>query len=281
MKISHLLKRNIAQRLLAALVTVVPAVTWAVTLTDMQAIALDDNAMELQLSFDGPAPEAAGYSIEHPPRISIDLPFTRSDLPKYNDVNMHGTHGVTILESNSRTRLVIKLADPMKFSTQASGRMLSIYIGDTQRAVDLAKQNAMLLRYQTAKEAFILEDLINDIDFQRGAEGEANVIVSMDSGYIPVDITEQAGRIRLMFQGEVLPAELRNRLDVMDFATIVNYIDATIENGNSVIYIELNDQFEYFVYQMDEILTVSVKEAERVDVSRRPEEKVYNGDQFL
>lgn len=280
MKISHMLKRNIAQRLLAVIVTIVPAIAWGVTLTDMEAISLDNQAMELQLTFDGPAPEVNGFSIERPPRISIDLPYTRSDLPKYNPIEVQHIDGVTILESSNRTRLVIKLTEPMKYSTQSSGHILSVYLSDTQQTADLAQQNAKPVGYQIAKEmgSSVVEDLINGIDFQRGEEGEANIIVSMDSGNIPVDIIEQAGRIRIMFQGEVLPAELRNRLDVMDFATIVNYIDATIENGNSVIYIEPEDQFEYLVYQMDEILTISVKEAEHGDVSRRSEVGTYNGD---
>src|SRR5690606_40782305 len=63
---------------------------------------------------------------------------------------------------------------------------------------------------------------IRSLDFQRGDQGEGNVIVDLSDPSIRVDVQEQGGRIRLNFPATQLPDELRVRLDVKDFATPVD-----------------------------------------------------------
>lgn len=95
----------------------------------MDAGTLPGDIVELRLMFDGPAPEARGYSIEQPPRISLDLPFTRSDLPKYNEVGFQNAQSVTVLEAGGRTRLVINLKTTASFTTKTDGNVLYVYVG--------------------------------------------------------------------------------------------------------------------------------------------------------
>ncbi|WP_422446337.1 MULTISPECIES: type IV pilus secretin PilQ [unclassified Endozoicomonas] len=278
MNISPLLQARAVRGLLYTLLAMLPISAWGVTLKNMDSAALPGEMVEIRLSFDGAAPVAHGYSIEKPPRISIDLPFTRSELPKYNEIGFNNAKSVTVLEAGDRTRLVINLQQPTRFSTQTDGRTLSIYLGENNSTT--AVQRELPQRSQSSYQVPEMRRGITDIDFQRGDDGEGEVIIALSDARIPMDMNEQGGRIRLEFQGNVLPQNLRNRLDVIDFATPIKFIDAAVEDGNSIITIEPKGEFEYLAYQTDNLLTVSVKAPDPKDRSRRKAGLSYKGDKL-
>lgn len=272
-----MLQANAVRVLLYAVLALLPLSAWGITLKKMDVSGLPGDMVELRLTFDGPAPIANGYSIEKPPRISIDLPYTRSELPKYNEVGLNNAKSVTVLESGDRTRLVINLRESTRFTSKAEGRVLHVYLGDGARPDSSLSENVSV---NGAPVAPGMNTGISGIDFQRGDEGEGKVIIALADSRIPVDMNEQAGRIRLEFQGDVLPGRLRNRLDVVDFATPVKFIDASVEDGNSIIVIEPMGEFEYLAYQTDNLLTVSVKASSDKDLGRRKTGLSYKGDKL-
>ncbi len=276
MNISPLLQAKAVRGLLYTLLAMLPISAWGVTLKNMDVSALPGDMVELRLTFDGAAPVAHGYSIEKPPRISIDLPFTRSELPKYNEVGFNNAKSVTVLEAGDRTRLVINLQQPTRFTSQADGRTLSIYLGDDNSTAAIQRES---VQKKTSQDEGMSKG-ITDIDFKRGDDGEGEIIIALADAKVPMDMNEQGGRIRLEFQGEVLPQHLRNRLDVIDFATPVKFIDAMVEDGNSIIVIEPKGEFEYLAYQTDNLLTVSVKAPDRKDPGRRKAGLSYKGDKL-
>ena len=60
---------------------------------------------------------------------------------------------------------------------------------------------------------------IRDIDFRRGAAGEAQILVDLSDPNIGINIREQGKNIIVDFIETALPGELDRRLDVIDFAT--------------------------------------------------------------
>ena len=289
MKNSPLLPVNAIRGLVYSMFAALPISAWGVTLQDLDVAAMPDDMVELKLTFDGVAPKANGYSIEQPPRISLDLPYTKSGLPKYNDIGFDTAKSVTVLEAGDRTRLVINLEKSVSFTTQSEGNTLSIYLGAENLSNPSAQEMMAKPEMSTGAvtvfndEAEGAEDAvkgINGIDFQRGEDGEGKVIISLADDKLPMDVNEQAGRIYLKFPGDVLPESLKNRLDVIDFATPVMYIDAMVEDGNTSIIIEPKGQFEFLAYQTDNLLTVSVKAPETKDQGRRSSGLSYKGDKL-
>ncbi|WP_299731868.1 type IV pilus secretin PilQ family protein [uncultured Endozoicomonas sp.] len=290
MNMSPLQPASAFRGLFYALLVSLPISGWSVTLKNMDVNALPDEMVELKLTFDGVAPEANGYSIEKPPRISLDLPFTRSALPKYNEVGFSSAKSVTVLETGDRTRLVINLEEPTGYTTKVEGNTLSVYLG-TENAAGSVQSDAGQMTTATTNvsaandsepqaEMPVQDQGITSIDFQRGEDGEGKVVIALSDAKIQMDMNEQAGRIRLEFPGDVIPERLRNRLDVVDFATPVMFIDAKVEDGNSSIVIEPKGQFEYLAYQTDNLLTVSVKAPERQEQGRRAGGLSYKGDKL-
>ncbi|MRI32136.1 type IV pilus secretin PilQ [Endozoicomonas sp. OPT23] len=271
------LKASAVRMLLYTLLAWLPLSAWGVTLKKLDAGTLPGDIVELRLMFDGPAPQAKGYTIEQPPRISLDLPFTRSSLPKYNEVGFENTESVTVLEAGERTRLVVNLKTASGYTTKTDGNVLYVYVGaegSNAKAPlpSIAGSGAPLAEPGGAG--------ITHIDFKRGDEGEGNVVITLANPNIPMDMNELGGRIRLEFQGNVLPGRLRNRLDVVDFATPVKFIDAKVEDGNSVIVIEPTGSYEHLAYQTDNTLTVSVKPVSEHDYARGRKGLAYKGDKL-
>src|SRR5690606_4501453 len=114
---------------------------------------------------------------------------------------------------------------------------------------------------------------VKDVDFRRGEKGEGRVIIGLSSANVGVDMSEEGGRIRLQFDGVVLPQELQRRLDVTDFATPVRSIDIFTEAGNTVVMVKPEGDFDYLAYQADNQFTLSVESLSKEDVEKRRQEK--------
>nr|GFD58177.1 hypothetical protein [Tanacetum cinerariifolium] len=76
---------------------------------------------------------------------------------------------------------------------------------------------------------------IRNVDFQRGELGEGNVIIDLTDASVAPDIQEQGGKIRVDFAKTQLPEKLRVRLDVKDFATPVQFVNATATGDKASI----------------------------------------------
>jgi type IV pilus assembly protein PilQ len=105
--------------------------------------------------------------------------------------------------------------------------------------------------------------------------------VDLGSSAATVNLTELGGRIRLTMPGRDVPANLRRRLDVTDFATPVSRIDTYVEDGNAVVDIRPEGDYDYIAYQSGREFTVSVEALTAEEVETRREEKFpYTGEKL-
>ncbi|MBU2709572.1 type IV pilus secretin PilQ [Zooshikella harenae] len=281
-----------------AIATVLAFNSWqalASVITDLDVASLPGEKVELKLQFDGAVPTPKGYTVERPARISIDLPGAQSGLAKkFNEIGFGNTKSITVLETKDKTRLVVNLNQPAKYATRIDGNNLYILIGTDGQDLAAAQQTSQraTTRYtqtppavnnkQTRKKLYNRNvKAISSIDFERGAEGEGNIVIQLSNPNVPLDMNEQGGRIRLEFPETQIPTNLRNRLDVVDFATPVHYIDATVERGNAVITIEPEGEYDYLAYQTDNTLTISVKSLTAKEVEQLKRDRaLYTGEKL-
>jgi len=116
---------------------------------------------------------------------------------------------------------------------------------------------------QQSSPDFINE--IDSIDFRRGEQGEAKVLVFLQHNSAAVDIVEKNGHIQLDFHDTKISDELLYQLDVLDFATVVKGIETFREGSKARLVIETLDAFTYSYQQVDEVfhLIVQKKSAEQ------------------
>src|SRR5690554_7683148 len=78
-----------------------------------------------------------------------------------------------------------------------------------------------------------------------------------------------------------VPSYLRRRLDVTDFATPVTRIDTFVQDGNAVVEIRPEGNYDYIAYQSGSQFTVSVEKLSEEEAESRREEKFpYSGEKL-
>ncbi len=252
----------------------------AVTLEDVSFSSLPGERLEVTLKFDGQPPEPSGYTIERPARIAVDLRDTTSGLNTRSvPLGSGNAQSMTVVETKDRTRLIFNLVELAPYDTVRTGNSLVMTIGgesgSTQASTPVATDSA------SSAPSSRSPNTLAGVDFRRGKDGEGRIIVDLGSSRTQVDLSELGGKIRLTMDGIAVPPDLRRRLDVTDFATPVSRIDTFVEDGNAVVEIRPEGNYDYIAYQSGSQFTVSVEKLSAEEAESRREEKFpYSGEKL-
>ncbi|MDF9883538.1 type IV pilus assembly protein PilQ [Pseudomonas silensiensis] len=258
----------------------------AANLKALDVAALPGDRVELKLSFDGPPPQPHGYTTESPARIALDLPGVVNQLSsKSRELGGGNARSATVVEAKDRTRLIINLTQLAPYSARVDGNNLIVVVGQgannkTPRPTTRAPRAATAMPAPTKAYAPVGK-AIRGVDFQRGTQGEGNVVIDLSDPSIAPDIQERDGKIILGFAKTQLPEPLRVRLDVKDFATPVQFVNASATGDRATISIEPSGAFDYSTYQTDNKLTVSIRPMTVDDLQKRNAERfAYTGEKL-
>ncbi len=208
---------------------------------------------------------------------------------KNRELSVGNTRSVTVVEAKDRTRLIINLTTLSSYTTRVEGNNLFVVVGNSPAGASVASAAPVKASPAPASYAQPIKPkpyvpagrAIRNIDFQRGEKGEGNVVIDLSDPTLSPDIQEQGGKIRLDFAKTQLPDALRVRLDVKDFATPVQFVNASAQSDRTSITIEPSGLYDYLVYQTDNRLTVSIKPMTTEDAERRKKDNfAYTGEKL-
>jgi type IV pilus assembly protein PilQ len=278
------MNKKIMTKWLVSLLVSVSVSAQAVVLKEVEFASLPGDKTEMELKFDGEPPVVSGYTIESPARIALDLSGVTSELKsKYHKIGMGNARTAIIVGTQNKTRVIVNLTELAGYSTRVEGNSLFVLIGqqDVLTSIESTELSENEPGYQPTQTE-VEDNRIVDIDFRRGDHGEGLVMIRLTNPNVPVDISQESGRIKVEFDGVTLADEMRRRLDVRDFATPVRFIDATVEAGKPVFFIEPNDDlFDYLAYQTNNLLTISVKPLTKNEEDQiRKERFPYTGEKL-
>jgi len=259
-------------------------------LVDISHATLPGNKQQLALTLSGPAEKPRAFTIDNPARIALDLPDTSNELAERNMRISSGLlQNVTTVEAGGRTRVVINLTSMTPYQTAVRGNQLLVTLdsdsegSDTQSEPLLAAANSddSLLTAEGAVETTNRRQ-INTIDFRRGPLGEGRVIFDLSNAGIVTDMRQEGGRVVVEFPDTQLAAKLQKRLDVMDFGTPIQFIDAIAnKRGSKVIIQPATQEFEQLAYQSDNMFTVELKPMSKEDIEENRKAKFgYVGEKL-
>lgn len=287
---------SISRFSLSLLAVLLSPAALAANLQGLDVASLPGDRVELKLAFDEPVAAPRGYTIDQPARIALDLPGVSSKLGSRNrELGVGNARSVTVVEAKDRTRLIINLNTLVPYTTRADGRNLYVVVGaagaapataaapaPTPAPLAASRPVAPAKPLAQAPKPFVTAGkAIRNIDFQRGAQGEGNVVIDLSEPGLSPDIQESGGKIRLEFPRTQLPEQLRARLDVKDFATPVQFVNASVSGDKASIVIEPSGNYDYLAYQADNRLTISVKPLSQADVDKRKSERfAYTGEKL-
>ncbi|MEO8640308.1 type IV pilus secretin PilQ [Pseudomonas sp.] len=258
----------------------------AANLKALDVAALPGDRVELKLSFDGPPPPPHGYTTESPARIALDLPGVVSQLKSKNrDLGGGNARSATVVEAKDRTRLIINLTQLAPYNARVEGNTLFVVVGQgankTASSPASKTPRAATATPAPTKAYAPVGKAIRGVDFQRGTQGEGNVVIDLSDPSIAPDIQERDGKIIIGFAKTQLPEPLRVRLDVKDFATPVQFVNASATGDRATISIEPSGAFDYSTYQTDNKLTVSIRPMTVDDLQKRNTERfAYTGEKL-
>ncbi|WP_171294570.1 type IV pilus secretin PilQ [Acinetobacter indicus] len=218
-----------------------------VSITNIVPMQIPGQGTEIRVMFNGLPPQPAAYQLEQPSRLVLDFDKAQQSLKQASiPVATREASSVDVSSDAQRARLTVNLAEAGAFTTRVEGNTFILKINSTQpAATPVAVQ-------QTAQG-------VSNIGFQRGAEGEGQVVIDLAGSNTPVDVQQQGSKIIVRTLGNKIPAHLARRLNVNDFATPVSTIDAQNDGGNGVITIQSAGSYEYMAYQAENKLTISLK----------------------
>ena len=198
-----------------------------------------------------------GFAITNPARIALDFGATTNGTGKSaQEINLGEVRGVNVVQAGERTRLVMNLKRPAPYSAAIAGNSVVVTVaGAGAAAAPAAAAPAPSAPAQAAAPRQVLRNL----DFRRGNNGEGRVVVDLPNNAVAVDVRQLGNKVQVDFMNTGLPETLRRRLDVTDFGTPVSRVTTSSNGANVRMVIEAQGQWEQSVYQSDTQLVVAVR----------------------
>lgn len=288
------------------------------SLESMDFSRLSGDRVQIELGFSGLAPAPLSFTIANPARITLDFPNTLNDLvDRSQRVQLGSVQSVTTAQARDRTRLVVNLTRMMNYQTEASGNKLLITLAPPGAGPTLSKAasqspeelpvaefvkpepvapTAPVATYQPpAPEPVAVttpqpkpmppvytpsKHGVTNIDFRRGEDGAGRILISLRNPNTPLDIKQQGSNVVVNLKGVTLPAHLQRRMDVVDFSTPVQTIDARSLGSNSEIVIKTKGNFSQLAYQSDNIYAVEIRPVSEKNLKAEKKQITYKGERL-
>ena len=203
----------------------------------------------------------AGFAVQAPPRVAIDLPGVTNASGKSSvEVNQGNIRSVSLASSGERTRLVLNLKTPSSYHAEIQGKSLLIALDMASPAAAAVAQPATTDTHFAASQNADVQEL-RDIDFRRGADGAGRIVVNLPSNQVGVDLKQQGKDLVVDFLRSNAPARLRRRLDVTDFGTPVQAITTTQAGDHVHMVVTPTGSWEHSAYQTDNQFVLEVRPA--------------------
>lgn len=203
----------------------------------------------------------AGFAVQAPPRVAIDLPGVTNASGKSSiEVNQGNIRSVSLASSGERTRLVLNLKMPSSYHAEIQGKALLIALDMAQPVAAAAAQPATADTHFAASQNADVQEL-RDIDFRRGADGAGRIVVNLPSNQVGVDLKQQGKDLVVDFLRSSVPTRLRRRLDVTDFGTPVQNITTTQAGDHVHMVVTPTGSWEHSAYQTDNQFVLEVRPA--------------------
>lgn len=250
----------------AIAMAVMQAASAQVSITSIVPMQIPGQGTEIRVMFNGLPPQPQAYQLEQPSRLVLDFDKAQQSLKQGSiAVATAEASTVDVTSDAQRSRLTVNLVDAGAFTTRVEGNTFILKINSVNPTV------------ATPVAAARSEQGISNIGFQRGSDGEGQVVIDLKGSNTPVDVKQQGSKIVVRVLGNKIPVHLSRRLNVSDFATPVSTIDAQNDGSNGLITIQSNGSFEYMAYQAEDKLTISLKRPEDKNPMKPKAPSAYTG----
>jgi type IV pilus assembly protein PilQ len=245
---------NLGNGLLRGLVLILFTAPLSIAIADTSLTGIEhaqtaDGDINLYLKTSGDVPQVSVFATENPARIVLDLADTENQAgssPVF--VGQGSVQQYSAIGAGGRTRLVVDLSSSSNYDYTAETGQVVLSIAGSGAAAAAPSASA------SGNSGYN----VTGVDFRRGEEGQARIIVSLDKPGASMSLREGTNMLSLDIFNASLPDSLDQRLDVMDFATPVQLIDSYGVNSGVRLEIATSGLYEHLAYESGRDIVVEV-----------------------
>lgn len=273
------------QNKILLMLCLVSTLSWGSDLNDIKFAELPGERFEVRMAFSDAPPEPKGYTIEKPARIVLDFPDVVSTLKeKRFPLSFENGQSAMVLTTDGRTRVIVNLDSLAAYTSRTEGNTFIMEVGASKGNVESKVAAAPAVDVPSTRTTSTViskkQNTINNIDFRRGEKGEGRIIVTLSDPHVTADLVGTGAGVKLSLNNVAIPANLRRRLDVVDFATPVTLINSVQDGSNSVLNIAASGEFDYMAYQTDNEYVISVKPLTAEEKAEKKKDFQFTGDKL-
>ncbi len=243
------------------------------SIKDISISTVQGGVIVAKLTLDQPIDNSpVGVSLKNPVRIYFDFFNISNGLGKtIQEADEGDLRSINIVQVGDRTRLVMNLSKHMSHETYVENETF------------LIKLNAVTESQVIGSSAHFAEDVpgkdmnsLQDIDFRRGVNGEGLIEVDLLQAGAGIDVHQQGENLIVEFVKTLLPSNLERKLDVIDFATPIQWIETSTQGDNVRMVVKPSGRWEHTARQTDTqfILEVSALTEDEDELARK---RLING----
>jgi type IV pilus assembly protein PilQ len=219
----------------------------------------------------------AGFTIQAPARIAIDLPGVGNALGKTSvEINQGNLRSVSVAQAGERTRLVLNLKQATTYRAQLQGKALLLIL-DSGNATAAVPSAAEPVRFAPSINTSQLP--LKEVDFRKGNDGAGRVVVNLANNQVGVDIRQQGQGLVIEFLKTSLPDSLRRRLDVTDFGTPVQFVTTSQVGDRVRMVVDSRGAWEHSAYQSESQFVLEVR-PQKIDPNKLVQGVGYTGEKL-
>ena len=246
--------------LLLLVALLVPTVSLAVEpeLVAVEHTVLSGGRLQVSIDTQGDIPAPKIFRTSQPDRIILDYFGVKSSVtPRIMEVKRGAVDSVVVIGTEARARIIVNLVASVPFESQQSDSEIILLIDQLVTGQQPVPGRSGL-GLQDGVATVSDPHHVTTVDFRRGPNGSGRVMIGLDRENVRVTVREVQGEIVLDFADTVLGDDLERRLDVFDFATPVQFVDAFSLNDRTRIVLSALGAYDYVGFQSGKTFSVEV-----------------------
>lgn len=224
--------------------------------------------------------DPASFSTQTPARIAFDFPGYDSSAERSAvQLGLKNARSATIIQANGRTRVVVNLQQAAPYMISRHGNVLEVQLADVGVESGVAKSPLSATTPSPVTTPVATGQAVRDIDFRKASDGAGRVVVVLPSQQAEVDVGVRGKALVINLPKHTLPAALKRRLDVSDFATPVQSILSEETPSGVRITVNPKGNWEHSAFQTDGRLVVDIRD-QKVDPEKLVQGVGYAGEKL-
>src|SRR5690606_32892962 len=135
--------------------------------------SLSGNKGLVTLTFSEAVETPESFATDEPARIVLDFRGVSNKLSETTkQINSGQTRSIATVEAGERTRMVINLLRKLPYQVEVEGNVVKVMLNDNTSVASTRPDSAVASRGGNS---------VTDIDFRRGEQGEARLMVALQN----------------------------------------------------------------------------------------------------